>query len=118
MLAAIQPKLPMRNKTTTVRFYTTYLGFSVYGDDYPNYLMLERDGQQIHFFEHQTLDPSANYGQVYIRTKNIENLYASLLANGCPIHPNGALQNKPWRQKEFAVSDPDNNLLTFGESSE
>jgi hypothetical protein len=30
------------------------------------------------------------------------------------IHPNGTLQTKPWDQKEFALFDPDNNLLTFG----
>jgi hypothetical protein len=26
----------------------------------------------------------------------------------------GHLQIKPWRQKEFSLLDPDNNLLTFG----
>jgi hypothetical protein len=32
------------------------------------------------------------------------------------IHPNGKLQTKPWGQKEFSILDPDNNLLTFGQS--
>lgn len=31
------------------------------------------------------------------------------------LHPNGHLQVKPWGQKEFAILDPDNNLLTFGQ---
>jgi len=26
------------------------------------------------------------------------------------------LETKPWGQKEFSVLDPDNNLLTFGQS--
>jgi hypothetical protein len=26
------------------------------------------------------------------------------------------LEIKPWGQKEFSLLDPDNNLLTFGES--
>ena len=26
------------------------------------------------------------------------------------------LEIKPWKQKEFAVLDPDHNLLTFGEN--
>jgi hypothetical protein len=26
------------------------------------------------------------------------------------------LENKPWQQREFALLDPDNNLLTFGQS--
>lgn len=28
------------------------------------------------------------------------------------------LQTKPWGQKEFVLLDPDNNLLTFGQSIE
>ena len=32
------------------------------------------------------------------------------------IHPNGSLTTKPWGQKEFSLLDPDNNLLTFGQS--
>jgi hypothetical protein len=28
----------------------------------------------------------------------------------------GHLQIKPWQQKEFSLLDPDNNLLTFGQS--
>ena len=40
----------------------------------------------------------------------------SLLDKKTKIHPNGSLEIKPWGQKEFSVLDPDNNLLTFGES--
>ena len=32
------------------------------------------------------------------------------------MRPNGHLQTKPWGQKEFAILDPDNNLLTFGQN--
>lgn len=32
------------------------------------------------------------------------------------IHPAGHLKAKPWGQKEFSLLDPDNNLLTFGQS--
>jgi hypothetical protein len=71
---------------------------------------------QIHFFEFKTLDPKENYGQIYIRTDNIDNLYQTLLDNKVNIHPNGHLENKPWGQREFSLLDPDNNLLTFGRS--
>lgn len=43
-------------------------------------------------------------------------MYASLLDNKVPIHPNGALQTKPWGQIEFSILDTDNNLITFGET--
>jgi hypothetical protein len=78
--------------------------------------MVQKDHVQIHFFEFKNLDPNENYGQVYIRTTRIENLYQTLLDNKVAIHPNGLLEAKPWGQKEFSLLDPDNNLLTFGES--
>jgi hypothetical protein len=116
MLTDIHPKLPMRDKTATRDFYIKKLGFQNVGsNDYEGYLMLEKDNIQIHFFEFTALDPKENYGQVYIRTNDIDNLYQSLSDNKVSIHPNGSLQIKPWGQKEFSLLDPDNNLLTFGQ---
>lgn len=116
MLTAIHLKLPMRNKTITIRYYTEKLGFKILGShDYPDYLMVEKDNIQIHFFLFAALDPEQNYGQVYIRVNNIDNYYQTLLDNKVRIHPNGFLETKPWGQREFSLLDPDSNLLTFGE---
>ncbi|MGV8815297.1 MAG: bleomycin resistance protein [Gelidibacter sp.] len=116
MLTEIHPKLPMRNKSVTKAFYFD-LGFKNYGNaDYDGYLMLYKDKVQIHFFEFKNLDINENYGQIYIRTDAIEILYQSFLKKNIKIHPNGPLEIKPWGQKEFSIVDPDNNLLTFGES--
>lgn len=115
MLTDINPKLPMRNKSITRDYYVNKLGFQEIGD-YEGYLMVHKDKIEIHFFEFKALDPKENYGQVYIRTNSIDVLYQSLLDNKTKIHPNGPLQTKPWGQKEFALLDPDNNLLTFGQS--
>ncbi len=117
MLQEIHPKLPMRNKKTTSEFYINGLGFRRYGDaDYDGHLMIVKDNIQIHFFEYKDLNPEDNYGQVYIRVNDIEGYYSSLIENSITIHPNGKLQIKSWGQKEFSILDPDNNLLTFGES--
>ncbi len=117
MLIDINPKLPMRNKSVTREYYINKLGFKEYGTtDFDHYLMIEKDQIQIHFFEFEKLDPKENYGQVYIRIDNIESFYQSLLDCKTTIHPNGTLETKPWGQKEFSVLDPDNNLLTFGQS--
>ncbi len=116
MLTDINPKLPMRNKAVTKAYYVNQLGFQVYGSaDFDGYLMLQKDAIQIHFFEFEGLNPKENYGQVYLRTDDIEKLYKSLLINGVAIHPNGKLQTKDWGQKEFSLLDPDSNLLTFGQ---
>lgn len=107
----------MRDKAATKDFYVNKLGFQIFGSaDFAGYLMVEKDNIQIHFFEFKELDPTENYGQVYIRTDDIDNLYQSLLDSNVNIHPNGVLQKKPWGQKEFALLDPDSNLLTFGQS--
>lgn len=116
MLTEIHPKLPMRNKDITRKFYITLLGFKELGqEDYEGYLMLGKDKIQIHFFEYGGLVPESNYGMVYIRLEDIDRYYNSLLASNVAIHPNGPLENKPWRQREFSILDPDMNLLTFGQ---
>lgn len=117
MLIEIHPKLPMRNKQITKAFYLDKLGFQVFGDaDFEGYLMIQKDNIEIHFFEFKTLEPKENYGQVYIRTDDIEGLYQSFLDKKVSIHSNGHLQVKPWGQKEFSILDPDHNLLTFGQN--
>lgn len=117
MLTEIHPKLPMRNKTATREFYNSKLGFNEFGSaDFEGYLMLKKDSIQIHFFEFKELDPKENYSQVYIRTSDIDKFYQSLLDKKTSIHSNGQLEIKPWKQKEFSILDPDNNLLTFGQS--
>jgi len=117
MLSTIIPKLPMRNKVATREFYISQLGFTDIGSaDFDGYLLVKKDNVEIHLFEFKGLDPNENYGQVYIRCNDIDALYQSMLDNNINIHPAGHLQAKPWGQKEFAMLDPDNNLLTFGQS--
>ncbi len=117
MLTYINPKLPMRDKALTIDFYVDRLGFKNVGNsDYKEYLIVQKDNIEIHFFEFKELNPKENYGQVYIRTDEIEKLYQSLLDKNLSIHPAGHLQIKSWGQKEFSMLDPDNNLLTFGKS--
>jgi hypothetical protein len=116
MLTTIHPKLPMRNKSVTHDFYVNKLGFQQFGNDYEEYLMVVKEKIEIHFFEFKEINPAENYGQVYIRTDDIDSLYQEMLDKKLPIHPNAPLETKPWRQKEFSMLDPDNNLLTFGQS--
>ena len=114
MLIDIIPKLPMRDPFQTKEYYVAQLGFELVGD-YGDYLLLRKEGIEIHFFEFKNLDPKENYGQVYIRVSAIDAFYQELEAKHIAIHPNGPLELKPWGQKEFALLDPDNNLITFGE---
>jgi hypothetical protein len=102
MLTDINPKLPMLDKTVTKEFYINKLGFQNFGSaDLDGYLMVEKDNIQIHFFEFKELDPNENYGQVYIRTDDIDNLYQSLLDNNVSI-----LADKTLGAKRICVTSP------------
>ncbi len=117
MLLQVHPKLPMRNKLITRDFCLNKLGFNdISAQDFEGYLILKKDQIEIHFFEHKTLNVLENYGQVYLRVSNIDDVYFQFVNSGVPIHPNGKLELKPWMQKEFSILDPDHNLLTFGEA--
>ncbi len=117
MLSYICPKLPMRNKVKTREYYINKLGFKDVGSqDFEDYLILRKDNIEIHFFLFEKLDPKQNYGQVYIRIEEIDDFYKELILNKTPIHPNSPLKNQPWGQREFALLDPDKNLLTFGQN--
>ena len=59
MLTDIHPKLPMRDKAATKDFYLNKLGFKEI-NDYGDYLLLKKDGIEIHFFEFKDLDPKEN----------------------------------------------------------
>ena len=115
MLQQACPKLPMRQKAQTLDFYIQQLGFELLAD-YGDYILVKKEQVELHFFQYKDLDPATNYGQVYIRTNNIQQLYQDLLEREVPIHPNSPLQQKPWGQWEFALLDPDHNLLTFGQA--
>jgi len=115
-LTTIHPKLPMRDKAVTSDFYLGQLGFSLCGTaNYEGYLMIKKNQIEIHFFEFKELLPEENYGMIYIRTDDIDQLYHSFLVRNITIHPNGKLERKPWGQREFSILDPDSNLLTFGQ---
>lgn len=117
MMKSVHPKLPMRSKAATKAYYVDQLEFRVIGDaEYDDYLMVEKENVQLHFFLFKELDPLENYGQIYIRTDDIDSLYRFMLDRKVSIHPNGTLQSKPWGQREFHLLDPDHNLLTFGQT--
>ena len=119
MLTQVHPKIPMRNKKITREFYINSLGFEEIGTvDFEGYLMIKKDQIELHFFLFENISPLENYGQIYIRTDDIEGLYEDFIRKQIEIHPHGKLQRKPWGQQEFSILDPDGNLLTFGQFSD
>lgn len=114
MLTDIHPKLPMRSKEVTKDFYQK-LGFQNLGNtDYDDYLMLKKDHIQIHFFEFRALNPAENYGQVYIRTDDIDALYRDMLARGLSIHPAGTWRPNHGGRGSFPCLIPTTICLRLG----
>lgn len=113
----IIPKLPAKDLDETQSYFETKLQFSTQSR-YPDYLIMKKGSAELHFFHFADLDPLTNYAMIYIRVEHgIEELYADYQKRGVAIHPNGPLETKPWGTKEFAVLDPNNTLLTFGQLS-
>ena len=52
---------------------------------------------------------------VRLSVSGIEGLYTEFQERGGKVHPNGALQRKPWGTKEFAAIDPNGVCVTFQE---
>ena len=48
------------------------------------------------FFEFVSLDPKENYGQVYIRVSDIDQLHRSFREAGVPLLPKEQPESKPW----------------------
>jgi uncharacterized glyoxalase superfamily protein PhnB len=112
------PVLPSANAADSLKWWTEFCGFSeIFRDQTPpNYVGLKQGDVHIHI---STVSDPAVARQVGDQTmvrfavKNIEILYAEFQARGGQVHPNGALQSKPWGTKEFSAIDPNGVCVTF-----
>ncbi len=111
------PILPCRSMSATVAFYRR-LGFEggphVFNSDYA---ILRRGAVELHFFTHNTLVPAQSSAGCYIRVLDVESIYRSFSSSQLPhagIPRMDTLEDKPWGLREFAVVDPDGNLLRIG----
>lgn len=95
---------------TTENFYSGILGFET-GSKHQDYLIMISDPVELHFSKQSAVDRKTNNCACYIKVTAIETLYEKCRQAGC-VHPNGKLKDLPWG-KEFAITDPDNNLIKF-----
>jgi catechol 2,3-dioxygenase-like lactoylglutathione lyase family enzyme len=112
------PILPCRSVSTTTEFYRR-LGFQGGAHEFNgDYAIFRRGSIELHFFTHAPLVPSESSAGCYIRVRDVQRLYEACAAGGLPAHglPRmGRLEDKPWGLREFAVVDPDGNLLRIGQ---
>ncbi len=117
MITSVAPKLPFIDKQQTVDFYGNQLGFKL-RSDYGEYIIMELESAELHFFAYPELKPDKSDFMIYLRIDNsIEKLYEKCLKSNPPFKRLGKLEIKPWGQKEFPIIDPNGTLLTFGQAS-
>lgn len=106
---ATVPVLASLNLAETLQFYTARLGFAALLE-MDNYLILQRDGCELHFWPCDDRHIAENTS-CYVRGDTAA-LHADFAARGLQLAPPVA---QPWGMKEMYVIDPHGNLLKFGE---
>ncbi len=116
MITAIIPKLPFINKEETSGFYTEILGFQLIAD-YPDYLIMTKDQTELHFFAYPSLKPLHSDFMIYVRLdEGIEPLFELCKKEKVKFPAGERLIHQAWGQTEFAITDPNGTLLTFGQA--
>lgn len=116
------PILPARNLDETRAFYER-IGFQVVGwwpREFGGYAIIARGDLKMHFFLYSDLSPLENYAQCYWHVKSVDALHAEYSSSG--LQGTGtprlsAIEDKPWGMREFALVDPNGNLIRVGENS-
>lgn len=116
-LEKLSPILPARDLAATEAFYVR-LGFrTVYGD--ASYLLLKRDGAEVHFFHAPEHVPAASDHGAYLRPTDIDAFSVEVAALGLPSERGFPrflpAEDKPWGMREAALWDPDGNLIRAGQ---
>ena len=114
------PILPARDLHETRSFYER-LGFRVTGwwpQEFGGYAIVWKGDITMHFFAFKEVDPAKNYAQCYWRVKDVDALYAECKSAFADRSGTGAitkLEDKDWGMREFAISDPNGNLIRVGQ---
>ena len=112
------PTLPCRSVGATTDFYRR-LGFEGGAHAFnPDYAIFTRGAIELHFFTHRDLVPAQSWAGCYIRVLDVQALHDACAAARLPdagIPRMDRLEDKPWGLREFAVVDPDGNLLRIGQ---
>jgi uncharacterized glyoxalase superfamily protein PhnB len=116
MLKAAVPQIHVSTSAAAKLFYTDKLGFSCVNSwrpdetkDDPCYMAFVRDGVWLQVTSYRGTMGTC----VYVYVDDVDALYAELVAKG--VEQLDPVQDQVWGTREFAVTDPDNNTLRFGQ---
>lgn len=118
-LAAV-PALPVSDERATVQFWVQTLGFTELLDqDGRGLAILVRDQVEVHLW---VADGSAAGAEAdlagsascRLSVEGVKDLYRHCESLGV-VHPRAPLRSTAWGTQEFALLDPDGNLVTVYE---
>lgn len=112
MLTRAVPVLPALNIQETIHFFEQHLGF-VARHQKDDYGIIRRDAVEIHFWRCADRHLPEN-SSCRILVQGVEQIYRDAVSHGI-VHPNAALEAKPWGVREFAIVDVNGNLVWFVE---
>jgi catechol 2,3-dioxygenase-like lactoylglutathione lyase family enzyme len=114
-VARTVPILLARDLDETSGFYAA-LGFTV-ARTFDHYLIVDRDGAEIHFVTTPELDPWTSDAMCYLHVDDIDGLLDTWREVGLPVSgiPRlTAAEDKPWGLREAALVDPNGTLVRIG----
>lgn len=130
MLRAV-PALPVSSIQASADFYCSKLGFTL-GYHTENFAVLQYDGvRMIHLWaandeswrsrniSAKPVDSGAESfiagtASCRIEVEGVSELYEQVRTLGI-LHPNAPLSDRWWGERDFGITDPDNNLIEFYE---
>lgn len=113
-LKNITPMLPTGGDVGGAVAFYEKLGFNVSYRDGDSMAIIRRDGAEFMLTDFNDKHVADNTA-LRIQVTDIDALYAEYQGVEGAIHPNGALQDKPWGTREFAILDPAGVCITFYE---
>ena len=115
-LRALTPMLWTNEVDKTISFYTNTLGFTCREkNDEWGWAAMHKDDIEIMIAkpnEHTPFDKPLFTGSFYIRTDNVDKLWAQLKDTAKVCY---ALDDFDWGMREFAIYDNNGYLLQFGQ---
>ncbi len=106
------------------------LGFDVEIAEVGGYAFVEASGIRFHLSESPGFDPFVDAGMIYLYVDDVDGVHAGLSlpsaaslsheqivglwAQGESLARMGDVRDESWGMREFALLDPDNNLVRVG----
>ena len=110
MLKKIMPELPLDNVPAAVPYYRDTLGFTInYQQD--DIAVLDRDAVRVVLIARTSRH--TGIGSTYVYVSDADALHAELRAKGAAL--SGEPVSHPWGLRDFRVTDPEGNRITFGQ---